>query len=137
VTKAEARMTKECRSSNVQWPTTGWQRAQYDPGERTSQLGEASTGFVRELSRDPVTTPLTSQVVRSGTSIGANYCEADDAVSGKEFKFKIGTCKKEARETEFGLRQIAAAAPEHKAGCREPWQEAKELHLIFAKIWRG
>lgn len=109
----------------------------YDLEERTSKFGEAIIGFARKLPRDPVTTPLISQVVRSGTSIGANYCEADDAVSGKEFKHKIGTCKKEARETKFWLRQIAAAAPEHKTECRQLWQEAKELHLIFAKIWRG
>jgi len=109
----------------------------YDLEERTSRFGEAIIGFARKLPRDPVTTPLISQVVRSGTSIGANYCEADDAVSGKEFKHKIGTCKKEARETKFWLRQIAAAVPDCKTECRQLWQEAKELHLIFAKIWRG
>jgi four helix bundle protein len=109
----------------------------YDLEERTSRFGEAIIGFARKLPRDPVTTPLISQVVRSGTSIGANYCEADDAVSEKEFKNKIGACKKEAQETKFWLRQIAAAAPDYKTECRQLWQEAKELHLIFAKIWRG
>ena len=109
----------------------------YDLEERTSRFGEAIIGFARKLPHDPVTTPLISQVVRSGTSIGANYCEADDAVSGKEFKHKIGTCKKEARETKFWLRQIAAAVPDSTTECRQLWQEAKELHLIFAKIWRG
>jgi four helix bundle protein len=117
--------------------TPGGEGRKYDLEPRTSKFGEAIIGFARKLPRDPVTTPLISQVVRSGTSIGANYCEADDAVSGKEFKHKIGTCKKEARETKFWLRQIAAAAPEHKTECRQLWQEAKELHLIFAKIWRG
>jgi four helix bundle protein len=106
----------------------------YDLEERTSRFGEAIIGFARKLPRDPVTTLLISQVVRSGTSIGAIYCEADDAVSGKEFKHKIGTCRKEAK---FWLRQIAAAAPEYKTECRQLWQEAKELHLIFSKIWRG
>ena len=109
----------------------------YDLEERTARFGEAIIAFARKLPRDPVTAPLISQVVRSGTSIGANYCEADDAVSKKEFKLKIGTSKKEARETKFWLRQIAAAAPDCKAECRQLWQEAKELHLIFAKIWRS
>jgi four helix bundle protein len=112
-------------------------RQGYDLEERTSCFGEAVIAFARTLPRDPVTTPLISQVVRSGTSIGANYCEADDAVSKKEFKLKIGTCKKEARETKFWLRQIAAAVPDSKPECRKLWQEAKELHLIFAKIWRS
>lgn len=109
----------------------------YDLEERTAQFGEAVIAFARSIPRDPVTTPLISQVVRAGTSVGANYCEADDAVSRKEFMHKIGTCKKEARETKFWLRQIAAAAPDCKAECRALWQEAKELHLIFAKIWRS
>ena len=109
----------------------------YDLEERTAKFGEAVIAFARGIPRDPVTTPLISQVVRAGTSVGANYCEADDAVSRKEFKHKIGTCKKEARETKFWLRQIAAAAPDCKAECRTLWQEAKELHLIFAKIWRS
>jgi four helix bundle protein len=109
----------------------------FDLEERTALFGEAVIGFASKLPRDPVTLPLISQVVRSGTSIGANYCEADDAVSRKEFKHKIGTCKKEARETKFWLRQIAAAAPDSKSAGRQLWQEAKELHLIFAKIWRS
>ncbi len=112
-------------------------KREFDLEERTAAFGEAVIGFARKLPRDPVTTPLISQVVRSGTSIGANYCEADDAVSRKEFKNKIGTCKKEARETKFWLRQIAAASPDSKAEGRKLWQEAKELHLIFAKIWRS
>ena len=80
--------------------------------------------------------PLISQLVRAGTSVGANYCEADDAVSKKDFKNKIGTCRKEARETKLWFRMIAAAEPELKMEARKLWQEAKELHLIFAAIWR-
>jgi four helix bundle protein len=68
--------------------------------------------------------------------VGANYCEADDAVSKKDFKNKIGTCRKEARETKLWLRMIASTEPETKPDARKLWQEAKELHLIFAAIWR-
>lgn len=100
-------------------------------------FGEAIINFARTVPQDSVTAPLIPQIVRAGTSIGANYCEADDAVSRKEFKNKIGTCKKEARETKYWLRMIAKASPGSKEGCRKLWQEAKELHLIFAKIWRS
>ena len=109
----------------------------YDLEERTTCFGEAIIGFAKKIPRNAVTLPLISQVVRSGTSIGANYCEADDAVSRKEFKNKIGTCKKEARETKYWIRMITLAVPECKGECRKLWQEAKELHLIFAKIWRS
>lgn len=85
----------------------------------------------------PVTTRLISQLVGAATSVGANYCEADDAVSKKEFRLKIGTCKKEAREAKFFLRMMARAVPEFREQARPLWQEAKELHLIFAKIYRS
>ena len=112
------------------------QKPEFDLEERTAVFGEAVIRFAKTISKNPVTTPLISQIVRSGTSIGANYCEADDAVSKKDFKNKIGTCRKEARETKLWLRMIAAAEPELKVEARQLWQEAKELHLIFAAIWR-
>ena len=97
-------------------------------------FGEAVIHFAKTIPRNPVTLPLIDQIVRSGTSVAANYCEADDAVSKKDFKNKIGTCRKESRETKLWLRMIAAAEPELKAEARKLWQEAKELHLIFAAL---
>ena len=77
-------------------------RPDFDLEERTAVFGEAVIRFAKNIPKNPVTTPLISQLVRAGTSVGANYCEADDAVSKKDFKNKIGTCRKEARETSFG-----------------------------------
>jgi four helix bundle protein len=108
----------------------------YDLEERSARFGEAIIAFCKALPRGVILDPLVSQVIRSGTSIGANYCEADDAVSKKEFRLKIGTCKKEARETKHWLRMIAAAEDQKKDEARILWLEAKELHLIFAAIWR-
>jgi len=81
----------------------------YDLEERTACFGEMVITFARTIPQNTVNFPLISQLVRSGTSVGANYCEADDAVSRKEFKNKIGTCKKEARETKHWLRMVATA----------------------------
>src|SRR6188474_360505 len=108
----------------------------FDLEERTARFGESVIAFAKKIPRNPVTVSLISQVVRSGTSIGANYCEADDAVSKKDFRNKIGTCKKEARETKYWLRMIGGAEPDMKNEARVLWQEAKELHLIFASILR-
>ena len=108
----------------------------FDLEERTAVFGEEVIRYCRDLPRNVITDPLIRQIVRSATSVGANYCEADDAVSGKEFRQKIGTCKKEARETKHWLRMIAAAEPPHAEKGRELWREAKELHLIFASIFR-
>src|SRR5438034_11811976 len=88
-------------------------------------------------SQGPTTDRIISQLVGAGTSVGANYVEADDAVSKKEFLKNIGTCKKEARETKHFLRMAACAMPKLKPEARKLWVEAKELHLIFGKIWRS
>ena len=108
----------------------------YDLAERTALFGEAIIDFAKTIPVNRVTERLISQLAGAGTSVGANYCEADDAVSKKDFRHRISICKKEARETKYWLRMIGAAVPEMKPQCRELWQEAKELHLIFASIWR-
>ena len=108
----------------------------YDLEERTAKFGEAGIRFCKELPRGMVAETLVRQIVRSATSVGANYCEADDSVSRKEFRNKIGICKKEARETKHWLRMIAAAEPDRAEAARTLWREANELHLIFASIFR-
>lgn len=109
----------------------------FDLTERTARFGEAVIAFAKTITVTVVTAPLIGQLVKAGTSVGANYNEADDAVSKKEFRNKIGTCKKEARETKFWLRMIANAVPEKKEQARPLWLEAKELHLIFCRVYRS
>jgi four helix bundle protein len=109
----------------------------YDLEERTAVFGERVVEFALSLKEAAVTRPLISQIVRSGTSVGANYIEADDAVSRKEFALKIGTCRKEARETKHWLRMIVKAIPEQRDAAEPLWREANELHLIFSKIRRA
>jgi four helix bundle protein len=109
----------------------------YDLEERTARFGEAVIDFAKTIPQNPVTNRLISQLVGAGTSVGANYVEADDSVSKKDFLKSIGTCRKEARETKHFLRMIARAVPELKLQARELWMEARELHLIFSRIWRG
>ena len=106
----------------------------YELDERTARFGEDIIRFARAIKRDPVNTPLISQLVRSSTSVGANYMEAGAAQSGKDFDHKIGICKKEARETLHWLRMLAAADESTKRDCRMMWQEAHELTMIFSAI---
>jgi four helix bundle protein len=109
----------------------------YDLKERTARFGEAVIDFAKAIPKNAVTNRIISQLVGAATSVGANYVEADDAVSKKEFLKSIGTCRKEARETKHFLRMIVRAVPELKPQARTLWTEAKELHLIFSKIWRN
>jgi len=112
------------------------QNKEYDLEERTALFGEQVIAFAKTVSSNAITLPLIGQLVRSGTAIGANYCEADDAESKKDFRHKIGICRKEARETKHWLRMIVAAEPDTREPARKLWQEAKELNLIFSAILR-
>ena len=109
----------------------------YDLEERTARFGEAVIDFARTIPQSAVTNEIIGQLIGAATSVGANYVEADDAVSKKEFLKNIGTCRKEARETKHFLRMVVRAVPEVKPQARTLWREAKELHLIFSKIWRN
>jgi len=93
--------------------------------------------FAKRVKYSTVTRPLISQLVRSGTSIGANYCEANDAESKADFRHKIGICRKESGETKYWLRMIVAALPELRDDAAKLWNEARELNLIFGKIRRS
>jgi len=112
-------------------------QTKYDLEERTAKLGEEIIKFSKKIGENSVTKPLISQLVKAGTSVGANYCEADDAESRKDFNHKIGICKKEAREVKHWLRMMVIAIPEVKDEARKLWTEAKELNLIFKAIVRS
>lgn len=111
-------------------------RKQFDLEERTAKFGENVVRFCMKIPRDPVSNPLIIQLIKAGTSAGANYCEADDAESKQDFKHKIGIVKKELRETKYFIRMIVVARPDLKEEARILWQEAKELHLIFNTIFK-
>jgi len=106
----------------------------YDLGKRTAKLGEEVIVFAKTLSKNEVNYPIISQLVRAGTSVGANYMEADGAESKKDFQHKIGICKKEAKETGYWCQMIAQANSEKADECRKLWKESHELTLIFSAI---
>src|SRR6187401_3275153 len=109
----------------------------FDLAERTAAFGEAVIEFVVALPRNAITSPLISQLVRSATSVGLNYCEADEAGSRKEFKYRISVCRRETRETKLSLRFVVKAVPDKKDAARPLWQESHELNRIFAAIHRN
>lgn len=109
----------------------------YDLKERTAKFAEDVIDFVRTLKSNSVNSRIISQLVGSSGSFGANYCEATEAESKKDFIHKIGICKKEIKETKHWLRLLARSNPEHKEKIRELWKEVQELLLIFSKISRS
>lgn len=108
----------------------------YDLEERTTVLSENIIQLCKAMEKNILTTPLISQLIRSGTSIGANYSEANGASSKKDFINKIYLCKKETKETLYWLRLLGKLISDEtvKGKCRVLWKETHELLLIFSRI---
>lgn len=106
----------------------------YDLEERTGQFGECIIELCKSIPQTNITHSLVSQLIRSGTSIGANYMEANGAESKKDFSHKISICKKEAKETMHWLRMLVKSCDEKKDTIYTLWKEAHELTLIFSSI---
>lgn len=111
-------------------------KKKYDLEERTAKFAEDIIDFLKSLPETPINKPLVIQLIKASSSIGANYNEADAAESKKDFKHKIGICRKEAKETRHFLRLIGRTNPERINECRNLWCEAQEFVLIFSAIFR-
>ncbi len=106
----------------------------YDLEERTATFGEEVIEWCKTLPVNDITRRLIPQLVAAGTSVGANYCEADCAESNKDFIHKMSIANKEAKESKHFIRMLGKACPEQAAKGRVLWKEAKELNLIFMTI---
>ncbi len=106
----------------------------WDLLERTAKFGEQIVRLPKRILRDSINNRLIDQLVGAGTSIGANYCEANEAVSKKDFQFTVSRCVKEAKETKFFLRMVAAAEPSLAEAARPLYREAHELLCIFGSM---
>ena len=118
----------------------------YDLEERTARFGEEVIDFAKTIPQGAVTNQIISQLAGVATSVGANYVEADDAISKKEFLLRIGTCRKEARENEtFPSHDCARCAgietPSPKAldGSKRAelnfLQNLEEREMMFVAPW--
>ncbi len=119
-------MTNQTQNSNF--------KREYDLLERTGKFGEDIIEFAKSIPDNTINRPLITQLVKSGTSVGANYEEADGALSKRDFMHKIGIYKKESKESRHWLRMIAKADSTKKDDAKILWQEAHELTLIFSTI---
>jgi four helix bundle protein len=108
----------------------------FDLEMRTTKFGAAAIRFAKRIPANPITLPLITQLVRAATSIGANYAEANNSVSRKDFHHKIGICRKESKETIYWLRMVSIAEITLQDRAKPLAQEAKELNLIFSAIHR-
>lgn len=102
--------------------------------EKLGSFGEKIIGLAMKIPRNTITIPILRQLIRSGTSVGANYMEANGASSKRDFKNKIHICKKETKETMHWLRMLAKAYEKARDECRELWKETKGYAKLFSSI---
>jgi four helix bundle protein len=106
----------------------------YNLEERTAKFAEQVITLMRKVPYSPINKRLVEQLVGSAGSIGANYCEANESESRKDFIHKIGITKKETKETKHWLRLLMTANPEYNEELQILWKECQELLLIFSAI---
>ena len=108
---------------------------QYDLEHRTSQFAKATRKFLRRLPVTIANTEDSRQLIRSSGSVGANYLEANDSLSKKDFIMRIKICRKEAKESRYWLDLLDLPAKTDLESLRcELLQESTELMKIFGAI---
>ncbi len=111
--------------------------ARYDLEERTFTFAKDVRLFVRTIPRSVANQEDTSQLVRSSGSVGANYIEANEALSKKDFLMRIKIARKEAKESAFWLKLIdAGSVPAVEERRKLLQREADELMFILSAIMR-
>jgi len=106
----------------------------YDLEDRTLTYGKRIIALCKSLVKNSINLPLASQLIRSGTSVGANYREANETSTKKDFLFRMRICRKEAKETAYWLDLIVEANPDLKERIMPLSNETMELVKIFASI---
>lgn len=109
----------------------------YDLEERTEKFGYLVIDLMKKLSKNSVNNRMIEQVVAAAGSVGANYCEATEAESKKDFIHKIGICKKETKETRHWLKLLQYANSQYGESFEPLIRESQELLLIFSTISRS
>ena len=107
---------------------------QYDLEERTLRFAKEVIEFVNTLPKTLANTEIMKQIVRSSGSVGANYIEANEALSKKDFAMRVKICRKEAKESRYWLRLMEVRAEDAEKRRQSLISEATELMKIFGSI---
>jgi len=106
-----------------------------DLEDRTFEFAQSVRAFVKQLPRTVSNTEDVRQLVRASGSVAANWIEADEALSKKDFLMRVKICRKEAKESRLFLRLVDAGLSKNNvAACATLAAEARELTLIFSSI---
>ena len=106
----------------------------YDLEARTLDFAKRTIRLCKTLTPTTVNREIVSQLVRACGSVGANYREANEALSKKDFGYRIRISRKEAKEAHFWLQLLEEAEPSANSDVRPLQEEALELKKIFSTI---
>lgn len=109
-------------------------RKPYNLEDRTLLFSKDLIRVLKSLSTTPIIRRLVDQLIRSGTSIGANYREANDQLSKKDALFRLRIARKEGKETSYWIELLMEACPERADDFRPLLVESKELRNILTSI---
>ena len=107
---------------------------EYNLEKRTREFSKTILRLLKHLKINELNRNIISQLIKSATSVGANYCETNAASSKKDFTNKIFICRKEIQETKYWIEMLGEVEEKFKTQLRTIWQEAHKLTLIFNKI---
>ena len=109
----------------------------YDLEERTALFAERIRDFCLKLPKNVANAEYVRQLIRAGSSPGANYIEANESIGDKDLKMKIKTCRRESKESSYWLRLVITDGFGDQENERKYLQqESKEFILIFTAILR-
>jgi four helix bundle protein len=107
----------------------------YDLEDRTFQFAKEVALFLKKVPKTSANIEYSKQGIRSSGSIGANYIEANEALSKKDFAMRIKICRKEAKETSYWLKLLVETNDATHASAGEKLiQKSDELKKIFSSI---
>ena len=106
----------------------------YDLEDRTFAFAQRVIAYIRTLPKTIANVEVMKQLVKASGSVGANYIEANEAVSKNDFKYRIKICRKESEESSYWLRLLELQDAEQEKERPALVQEATELMKIFASI---
>lgn len=119
--------TKQIQMTEIQNPK------RYDLEGRTLKFTKQIIKFINTLPKNLANVEISRQLIRSAGSIGANYIEANESLSKKDFVMRIKICRKEAKETQYWLKLLDCFEDSQKDHVAL-LQEAFELMKIFGAI---
>ena len=122
------------RNSNDQTRATNPLKRHYDLEERTLSFAKRAIRMCKILKPNTINRQIVSQLIRACGSVGANYREANEALSKKDFGYRIRIARKEAKEAHYWLQLLEEAQPDMNGEAQRLRQEALELRKILSSI---